>query len=152
MEVYRIAKTRYLNDLSGSGARIFGGRWNHKGTSVIYTSENRALATVEYLVHAPLSIMPTSLSLMTLHIPNEISPQEIIPSVLPNNWRAYPAPTKLADIGTLWAKRNQSLLLRVPSAVVEHEYNILINPLHPDIGRLRITHVEKYSLDRRLLR
>ncbi|MEK7729338.1 MAG: RES family NAD+ phosphorylase [candidate division KSB1 bacterium] len=152
MEVYRIAKTRYLNDLSGSGARLFGGRWNHKGTSVIYASENRALAAVEYLVHAPLSIIPPSLSLMTLQVPDEILPEEISTSALPNNWREYPAPTRLADIGTMWAKRNQTLLLRAPSAVVEHEYNILINPLHPDMKMLRLARIEKFSLDKRLLK
>ena len=151
MNVYRIAKTRYLHDLSGSGARIFGGRWNHKGTSVIYTSENRALATVEHLVHAPLSIMPASLGLTTLHIPDDILPQEISIFDLPKNWRGYPAPTRLADYGTLWAKQSEALLLRVPSAVVEHEYNVLINPLHPDMKSVSIVRAEKYAIDKRLL-
>ena len=152
MKVYRIAKTRYVDDLSGSGARIYGGRWNHKGTSVIYTSENRALATVEYLVHVPLSIVPASLGLVTLQIPDEIVPQEIAVSDLPKSWREYPAPTRLAEFGTNWATRNESLLLRVPSVVVDQEFNILINPLHPDMKRVSIFRVESYAFDKRLFR
>ncbi|MCI0493899.1 RES family NAD+ phosphorylase, partial [candidate division KSB1 bacterium] len=42
-----------MNDLTGTGARQYGGRWNHKGTGIIYTSESRSLAILEYLVHVP---------------------------------------------------------------------------------------------------
>lgn len=152
MKVYRIATTRYINDLSGGGARRYGGRWNHKGTSMIYTSENRALATVEYLVHVPLSIVPTHLSLATLQISDKITPKAISISDLPGNWREYPVPSRLAELGTNWANKNESLLLRVPSAVVEHEYNILINPLHPDMKHVSVVQIERYTVDKRLLR
>jgi RES domain-containing protein len=140
--VNRIAKTclrashrqaKYIRDLLGTGARIYGGRWNQKGVGILYTSENRALATVEYLVHVPLSIVPGDLSIATIQIPDDISPKEIAISDLPANWRDYPAPPELAELGTQWALTNETLLLRVPSAVVEGEFNILINPLHPDI-------------------
>ena len=152
MNVYRIAKTRYIKDLSGTGARIHGGRWNHKGTSMVYASENRALATVEYLVHVPLSMVPADLSLATLQIPDKITPTEISISNLPSNWEEYPAPFGLAELGTNWAIKNESLLLRVPSVVVEHEFNILINPLHPDMKQVSILEIENYTLDNRLLR
>jgi RES domain-containing protein len=152
MKVYRIARAQYINDLSGIGAKIYGGRWNLKGTSMIYTSENRALSTVEYLVHVPLSMMPADLSLATLQMPDEIAPKEFLTSKLPRNWREYPAPFRLAELGTDWATKNESLLLRVPSAVVEHEFNILINPLHPDMKQVSILHLENYPFDKRLLR
>lgn len=151
MKAYRIAKTRYINDLSGSGARIYGGRWNYKGVSMIYTSESRALATVEYLVHLPLSIVPTFLSMAILLIPDHIIPIEIAISDLPNNWRDYPAPFRLAEIGTNWITQTDSLLLRVPSAVVEQEFNILINPMHPDMKHVSILQIERYKFDKRLL-
>jgi RES domain-containing protein len=152
MNVYRIAKTQYANDLSGIGARIYGGRWNHKGTSILYTSENRALATVEYLVHVPMSIVPANLRMVALQIPDNITAKEIAISDLPDNWRDYPAPLKLAELGTNWAKMNESLLLRVPSAVVEGEYNILINPIHPSMKNVAILQIENYRVDKRLLR
>ncbi len=152
MKVYRIAKTHYVEDLSGNGARIYGGRWNHKGTRMIYTSENRALTIVEYLVHVPLSIVPTDLSLATVQIPDGITSKEIKISNLPNNWREYPPPSRLAEMGTNWAKKNESLLLRVPSAVVGREFNILLNPLHPDMKHVSIFQIESYTVDERLLR
>lgn len=152
MKVYRIAKTRYIKDLTGIGARIFGGRWNHKGSSIIYASESRALATVEFLVHVPLSLVPTDLALATLQIPDEITPSEILVSDLPANWHDYPAPSKLAELGSNWVARSESLLLRVPSAVVEHEFNILINPMHLDMKHVFISQTESFEFDKRLLR
>jgi len=152
MHVFRIAKTRNINDLTGTGARIYGGRWNHKGTAVIYASENRSLATVEYLVHVPLSIMPTDLSIACLQIPDRIIPKQISIADLPRNWRDYPAPPELAEFGTNWALANDSLLLRVPSVVVENEFNVLINPMHSDMSYVTIAHVESCTFDRRLLR
>lgn len=151
MKVYRIVKTRYINGLSGNGAGIYGGRWNHNGTKMVYASESRSLATVEYLVHVPLSFVPTNLSLATLQIPNGITQKKIKTSDLPNNWRKHPAPLMLAEIGTKWATKKESLLLRVPSAVVEHEFNILINPLHPEIQHISIFQIERYFVDNRLL-
>lgn len=152
MKVFRIAKAQYIKDLSGDGARRYGGRWNHKGTSMIYTSESIALATVEYLVHVPLSIIPIDLSLATLDISSKIIPKEISITDLPQNWRSYPSPLKLAEFGTNWVMKNESLLLRVPSAIVEHEFNILINPLHPEFKRVSIFNIENYKIDKRLQR
>ena len=152
MQVFRIAKASHIRDLSGSGARLYGGRWNRKGISVIYTSESRSLATVEYVVHVPLSIVPKDLSIACLEIPDEIAPEEISIADLPGHWRDYPAPPELAEIGTQWASAKKQLLLRVPSAVVENEFNILINPVHPQIARVCISRVERCTLDKRLLR
>jgi hypothetical protein len=38
----------------------------------------------------------------------------------------------------------------VPSAVVPEEFNILINPLHPDIKLVKISRVEDFVYDNRL--
>lgn len=152
MVVYRIAKKRHIHDLSGTGARTYGGRWNNKGIGIIYASENRALATVEYLVHVPLSIVPSDIRIASLTIPDGIPHKELSPPELPANWRDYPAPPELAELGTQWALTNETLLLRVPSVVVEHEFNILINPLHPDMKHVAISHIEEYRFDVRLLR
>ena len=88
--------------------------------------------------------------LASIRIPDDIIPEEITTSSLPKNWREYPAPPELADIGTDWALRNESLLLRVPSAVVKREFNILINPRHPDMKHISIS-TEKYELNHRTL-
>jgi RES domain-containing protein len=118
----------------------------------LYTSETRALATVEFLVHVFLPFAPIDLSVATIEVPDDVTREVIEPSGLPHNWCNYPAPLVLADLGTSWAKSNRSLLLRVPSAVVQHEYNVLINPEHPDMARVVIVGVEYYAPDERLFR
>lgn len=152
MLVYRIAGTGRIQDLSGAGARMYGGRWNQKGIAVVYTSENRALATVEYLVHTPISCAPGNLSIASIKIPDRIKPLEIKVSDLPSNWRDYPAPPELEQIGTGWMLKKTSLSLRVPSAAVEHEFNILINPLHKDMKYVSVSQIEEFRLDGRLIK
>lgn len=152
MNVFRIAKTAYINDLTGTGAKSYGGRWNRKGTAMIYTAESRSLASVEYLVHMPMAITPNDLSIACIEIPDGITSLQFEASRLPKNWREYPAPDSLATMGNGWAKEGKSLLLRVPSAVIEDEFNILINPLHSDFKAVKITEVKKYFFDDRLMR
>lgn len=151
MELFRIAKAKRIDDLSGEGARIYGGRWNDKGVAIIYTSESRALAALEYLVHTPMVIAPANLSIIRLTLPDSIVPQQISISSLPSNWRDYPPPQAIAKIGTNWALENRSLLLRVPSVVVEQEFNVLINPRHPDFNLIVQSDAKPFFFDPRIL-
>jgi len=151
MQVYRLAKAKYIRDLTGIGARIAGGRWNEKGTAVLYTAQNRALATVEYLVHVPIAIIPKNLRMAALDVPDAAPAATISVRDLPPNWDHYPPPPQLAKIGTDWIARNSHLLLYVPSAVVPGEHNVLINPSHPDMPHVKILDVEVYRFDQRLL-
>lgn len=152
MRVYRIAKTLYIRDLTGAGPRAHGGRWNHKGTPLIYTSETRSLTSLEYFVHLPMTQEPLDLSIATLLLPDDLDIPEVPSSSLPRGWKTYPAPLKLADIGSDWVRRRSSLLLHVPSAVVPDERNVLINPEHPDAGLLELEDVRTYVFDERLLK
>ncbi len=150
MLLYRIARTEHIRDLSGEGARLYGGRWNHRGTPLIYTSETRALATIEFAVHAALTQAPAALSLATLEVARGASVSDLDESNLPDGWRHYPPPSELPNLGSSWAVSKETLLLRVPSAVVPHESNILINPLHPEIAKAKLVEVEEFRLDGRL--
>ena len=152
MRVYRIARKRHLNDLTGAGAKTYGGRWNHRGTAILYTSETRSLAMLEFLVRVSWMQAPGDMGLATLEIVNEIQPEILSPADLPEDWRLYPAPPRLADLGSDWVHSQRSLLLRVPSAVVEQEHNILINPGHSDIVRVTVLEVKDLEFDRRLLK
>jgi len=145
MFVYRIAKKKHIEDLSGTGARLYGGRWNRKGIGLVYTSESRALALVEFLVNVPFSILPRKLCIAAVEIKDEIRPKEIPLEELPKNWGKFPAPQELAEIGSKWAVSNESLALRVPSAVVPHEFNILLNSSHPDIRHVAIADVVAFD-------
>ena len=152
MIVFRIAKEKFIGDLSGIGASLYGGRWNKKGTLVVYTASSRALATVEFIVHLPHALMPCNLKICSISIPDDIQAETIKPKELPENWKSVPAPFKLAEIGSLWIKQCSSLILKVPSAIVEDEYNILINAAHKDIKNISIIETKNYIFDRRLLR
>ena len=150
MLLYRIARTKFAKDLSGEGARLAGGRWNHKGTPLIYTAESRSLAALEALVHMSQAEFLIKRKVVTIEISKSVIPKAIRASELPENWRKYPPSFKLADLGTEWAVEKKSLLLRVPSAVVPDEFYILINPIHPDINLVKIGKIEDFVFDNRL--
>jgi RES domain-containing protein len=150
MQLFRIARKKYSRDLSGIGASLAGGRWNPRGAAVLYTSETRALATLEYLVHVPLAMIPGDLTIITLDIPGNTKEERIAVAQLPKSWRSYPAPRALAGVGAEWLRQGQTLLLRVPSAIVTGECNVLINPAHPGMARVSIADIQPFSLDARL--
>lgn len=150
MDLFRISKKKYIEDLSGEGARKFGGRWNSKGSAVLYTSETESLAALETLVHASIATMPNDLSLLTLSIPDDIQADKIDADQLPDGWRKYPAPNQLATLGNNWIESGASLILKVPSVLVQTEMNILINPNHSNAEKLSIKEVRPFSFDMRL--
>jgi len=148
--VYRISLAKHARDLSGKGARLTGGRWNTKDTAVIYTSESRSLAAMEYLVHVSLANMPPEITITSIEIPQSLVPITINISDLPKDWRRSPPPFLLGELGAKWVSSMESLLLRVPSAIIKHEFNILMNPSHPDIKKINIGEVEDFIYDERL--
>ncbi len=152
IKLYRISQTEYINDLTGIGARIYGGRWNNVNHPVVYTSNSRSLAALEFMVHMPLALMPDDLSLAELHVPDSINRETLEIGALPENWRNYPAPERLASIGTNWLKSKSSLLVNVLSAVIDREYNTLINPLHPDMHVVSLVNIEAFLFDNRLFK
>lgn len=146
MILYRITKAAYARDLSGTGARMYGARWNQKGSAVLYTASSPALATVELLVHVDANLLPTELRLVFVEVPDTASSRTLQTRSLPEDWRAFPAPSALADIGSQWAESRKTLMLRVPSAVVVDDYNVLLNPSHPEFGGVRIKKDVAYGL------
>lgn len=152
MILYRITKAKYSRDLSGTGARVYGGRWNEKGTAVVYTASSPALATVELLVHVDPTLLPTGLRLVFVKVPDDASSRTIHTRALPRDWRAFPPSPALAEIGSKWAASRRTLLLRVPSAVVVDDWNVLLNPAHPESENVRIDKDTPYTFDERLRR
>jgi RES domain-containing protein len=152
MIVYRIAKKPYIHDLSGEGSRLYGGRWNKKGTSLLYTSENRSLATVEYLVHLPMPLIPRDICIAAIEVPEEAPCYILQEKDLPSHWASYPPPIKLSRIIEELLDGNRFLSIKVPSAVVEDEYNILLNPGHQRYQEVDIKDVRDYHFDERLTR
>lgn len=149
MIVYRLSRAKYSNDLSGKGAEIAGGRWNSKGIAFVYTGQTIALCMTEVAVHIPLGIIPIDYELITLEIPeNEIS--ELKKTLLPEDWKSFHNSYSTQSFGDDFVKNKTSLILKVPSAVVQGEFNYLINPLHSKIKKVKIKKIETFSFDQRL--
>lgn len=127
MRVYRIGKPQYINDIEGTGSKLYGGRWNHIGTPCLYTSESRALAVLEYLVNVSIQYIPPKLSIATFEI-DENSFESIALEKLPKDWQTIPASFSTKNFGTELLKKGVSGF-KIPSVVIPNEFNYIINPL-----------------------
>lgn len=138
MEAWRICRRPHA-DLSGEGARRVGGRWNRRGTAVVYLAEHPALAVLEVLVHLdlPPELLPDDYVLLRAELP--FRPEN------PTLDRAF----NPEAIGSDWLRAGDSPLMRVPSVLVPHAHNLLLNPVHRTAGRAKIVSVEPFVFDPR---
>ena len=140
------------DDLSGAGAKATGGRWNEVGVPVVYTSETRALACLETMVHLNAGGLPLNRYLVAVTVPDDLwaDAQRDGPGSPAVGWDAEPAGMVSIGFGTAWVRSGRSALLLVPSVIVPEEANILINPAHPDSRRITAAKVRKWLYDLRL--
>lgn len=148
MLVYRLSKEKYKDQLSGKGAAFRGGRWNSKGTEIIYAAENRALAMAEVAVYASVQTIPNSYWMLTIQLPE-------VPDIfqihdLPESWNSFPHIISTKYIGDQLVSENTRLSLKVPSAVVNGDWNVLINPNHSLFDKVKIIDAVAFHFDRRL--
>ena len=151
MIVYRLTKAKYKKGLSGRGAELNGGRWNSKGYSLIYTGASRALCTTEIAVHTPLGIVPVDYWLQSIELP-DIQELNIHQDDLATDWNSFPHRISTKMIGNEFIQQSQYLVMKVPSAVIQDEFNYLINPSHPDFARVKLIKVEEFKFDHRLFK
>lgn len=149
MIVYRIAKKTYLSDLTGTGARLHGGRWNKIGVPLIYTSSHLSLAVLELLANQVRQLVDDSFGYIKISIPDNQIKRIDLPAIHPD-WRLSPYHESTIQIGTSWAQIQDSLALQVPSAVLHQEDNVLINPLHPSFNSISIIETGELDLDGRV--
>jgi RES domain-containing protein len=150
MIVYRISNSAYNNDISGTGAKLMGSRWNSKGVPVLYTSQSISLSVLEMLVNTNFKDYAIALDLMYISLPDEQSITEIDLRHLKNNWKYDFEYTRY--MGDEFIKQKESLILKVPSAIIQEEYNCLANPLHPDFKKIKIIKTKSFWPDERLFK
>ncbi len=148
MIVYRITDCRYVTDLSGRGAALYGGRWNSKDTYMVYTAQNHALALLEAVVHIG-KVPAKGFCMAAIDIPDE-SISTLMPDKLPADWQTNPPPDHLKAIGDRFIVSNKYLALRMPSALMMEEYNYLLNPGHPAFNKVKIISQRPIKVDERL--
>lgn len=150
MRVYRLARQKYVDDLSGTGAALFGYRWNSKGVKMVYTAQSRALAMAEVAVHLSLISLPEDYMMITLELPDELTIAELDLGLLDFGWNNFPHSPKTQEMGDSFVRKAESCALKVPSAVVKGDFNYLLNPQHPEMKFAKIIEVEPFPFDRRL--
>ncbi len=147
MKVYRITTAKWAGVLSGSG---YPARWNSKGVFVIYAASSRSLACLENLVHRSGEGRHGLFKITEYEIPDSASATVISESDMPDGWHKidnYPLCRKNGDD---WIQKGETLLLKVPSAIIRDEYNILINPNHPEIRDVSVSEIKDFGFDERL--
>ncbi len=152
MRVWRLCRQPFAaTALEGVGGLYASGRWHRRGRPIVYAASSAALAALEVLVHVDPLDAPDDLRLLTIELPDDLGVERVDAADLPTHWTAVPAPDELAALGSDWLMSRRSAALSVPSAVIPIERNLLLNPRHPDIARVRVVDDAPFTFDPRLL-
>lgn len=149
MTVYRFTTEIYSHDISGEGAKKWGGRWNSPGLAVVYTSCSISLSLLELLIYQTSYEEIVINNLMRIDVPDTFT-QIVSANSLKSNWQHDIDYCRF--IGNEFLQNNKSLMLKVPSAIIPEEYNILINPGHAAFGKCRIISSGIFEFDTRLFK
>ena len=145
--VYRIVHKKYAKSLLASG---LPGRWNSDGKKVLYTTESVSLAYLETMYYRKGLGYNEDFKIMVIYLPENTTYQEVSSQELPKNWRDFRNYDSCQNIGNDWYNRCKHLCLRVPSAVVPENRNIVINTLHPAYESIRLLETLDFVPDERL--
>ncbi|HZN54819.1 MAG TPA: RES family NAD+ phosphorylase [Candidatus Polarisedimenticolaceae bacterium] len=152
MRLWRLCRSRYSAEaLNGEGGLGASGRWHLKGTRIVYASQTLSLAALEYLVHVARDLAPPDLISVEIDVAPPVKIERLAPSDLPDGWNAMPAPAAAQRLGTAWIARGESTVLEVPSALIPHEHNYLLNPARSDFAKVTVVKRRRFSFDPRLL-
>ena len=153
MILYRFSRKEHGGDLSGKGAELYGGRWNSKGVPVTYCSESRALAVTEIVAYTPPGLIPEGYVLNIIETPDDPSLHCSIPLIdLPKDWKKYPHRKETKQLGDTYLKDLNCLIVQVPSALVEGEFNYLISPRHSEFPKVKVLEVLPFNFNERLFK
>ena len=149
MRLWRISD---FADLSGEGGLLASARWHTRGRKIVYLSDHPASALLEVLVHLEVDAddMPSAFQLLAIEAPDDLAFKIVEEAALPVDWRRSTDVTQRR--GDEWLKGMRTALLRVPSAIVPHGFNWLMNPAHPDSAQLRVVETATALFDPRLIR
>lgn len=155
--VWRLTKAKYAQGgaasaLSGYGSTLHAGRWHPRGRPVVYCAASPSLALLETLVHIE---RPDLLRFAYVAIPvtlREDHLERFGPADLPPDWQAWPYPASTQALGARWFDEQRTVALEIPSAVVPHERNVLLNPFHPRFREVEAGEPEPFPVDPRLAR
>jgi RES domain-containing protein len=151
MKLFRITSPNHAYDLSGTGARLYGGRWNSPGQAVVYTSGTISLAMLETMANAEPEWLKKPFSLNIIKIPDNLHIEKLQEVDLSPDWKNYPFAPSTPEKGDRWLQSRLTPVLQVPSAVNPFEYNYLLNPAHQDFNGIIVEEVKEIRFDLRLV-
>ena len=140
MRIYRLHRAaRAVDDYFG--AMDAGGRWNPIGTPALYTAEHLSLACLEVLVHLDKTDLPRNYVWSWTELAE-------LPAILPFGDFTHVSGCQAA--GNKWLGSVEQLAVRVPSAIIPCEFNILLNPRHQKYRTLFWSRPQPFGFDQRL--
>ena len=152
MKAWRITKQKHARTaFSGEGARLYGGRWNSPVVPMVYVAESQSLAVLEVLVHLDAPALLEKYVFVEVDVDAALV-SDLDRSSLSKNWQFDPVPEAIQAIGDRGVLSGASAVLRVPSVLVPGESNFLLNPRHPDFGKIIISRPQAFRFDPRLAR
>ena len=151
MRIFRIADARFPI-WDGTGASLFGGRWNNPGGAAIYGALSESCAILERLVHVGgVGHLPGSQRLVIATVPQSVTVERCDAASLPSGWSQNESPSAKA-FGDRWLAERRSAVLIVPSVIASSDFNALVNPDHPDATRIEVADPIEFNFDPRLAR
>jgi len=150
MFVYRLARLQYINDLSGEGARLFGGRWNLPGTPCLYVSQNAALCLLEFVVQFSRTALPKDVAMAKIEIPDDVKIKTLSEDDLPLKWNKPMVNSVTQKFGEELFKDTSVGGFKIPSVVSPFEFNLIFNPLYSNYSKIKVVSADSFQIDERI--
>lgn len=146
LDLYRVIPRAEAGQAFGLQASYRAGRWSSEGTPAVYASLSVGGALLEALAHMEGPV-PDDLVLAVASLPVGCIQTA---TDLPRHWRDYPYRAEVQHFGDRWLASQQAFALKVPSAICDREFNVVLNPLHRDCEHLRSAGVTPLKVDPRV--
>ena len=147
MLIYRITVSQYADKLVASGRAA---RWNPNDVKMIYTASSRSLACLENVVHRSRFGLNQLFNVMAIDCPDAINIKTVSWNILPANWTSFDRMYITQKIGDEWIREQESVIMKVPSSIIEEEFNYLLNPEHPDFEKIKLVKTAPFVFDQRI--
>jgi RES domain-containing protein len=152
--VWRLSSPAFARALNGGGNRVTGARWNSPGRPVVYTSSHLSLSTLEAFVHLPQELRDElpEMAAVSIHVPDDANASEVSAAQFKGLMAAADPLAACQAVGDEWLSNGADFVLKAPSVLIPEEMNVMLNPMHPDMRRVRIVSTRPFRFDPRLAR
>lgn len=147
MLIYRITTAKWADKLTGSNQPA---RWNSFGRNVLYAAQSRSLACLENIVHRNKDGLNLLFKTVEIEVPENLTITLIDEANLIKQWSDFKNIEYTRKLGDDWYASMKSCILKVPSVIIDQEFNYLINTKHPDFPQIKILKIEDFNFDSRI--